>query len=74
MYFNAYCAKMAEPVNMQFVMLSQVGPENTYYTEMQRPHRKGHFGASGRLKSIVKQRILGLGKRVSCAKKWVDQS
>jgi len=28
----------------------------------------GTFGVSGQLRSILKDRILGLGKRVSCAK------
>jgi len=28
------CAKTAEPVEMQFRMLSQVGPENMYYMGM----------------------------------------
>jgi len=38
-------------------------------------HRKGTFGASGRLKSTVKHRIMGagLGKRMSEAKnRWTD--
>ena len=32
------------------------------------PRGRGTFGVSDRLKSIVKYRILGLGKRVSCVK------
>jgi len=28
------CAKMAEPIEMQFRMLSRVGPGNVYYMEM----------------------------------------
>jgi len=44
--------------------------QETYYMEMQITHRKGTFGASGRLKSTVKHRIMGagLGKRMSKAK------
>jgi len=34
---------------------------------------RGTFGVSGRLKSIVKHRILGSSTRVSCAKNvWTD--
>ena len=38
------------------------------------PAGTGTIGVSGRLKSIVKYRILGLDKRVSCAKKRVHRS
>jgi len=55
-------------------MLSLVGPGNMYYMEMQMPPREGALlGVSGRVKSIVKHRILGVGKRISCAKNgWTD--
>jgi len=57
---------------MQFGMLSRAGPGNMYYMawKCKCPHGNGHFlGVSGRLKSIVKHRTLGVCyKRVSCAK------
>jgi len=37
------CAKMAELIEMQFGMLSQVSPWNMYYIVEQTTHRKGHF-------------------------------
>jgi len=37
------------------------------------PMGRGTFGVSSQPKSIVKHRILGVGKRVSCAKTgWID--
>jgi len=51
------CAKMAELIEMRFGMLSHVGPGNIGH----RCHcRKEYFWVSGRLKSIVKRRILGI--------------
>ena len=49
-------------------MLSRMGPGNHVLDGVQMPHRKRHFGVSGGFKSIVKHRILGLGKMVSCTK------
>ena len=64
------CAKMVKPIEMQFGM----GPGNTYYMRVLVPPREGApFGASDQLTSFVKYGILGLGKRVSCAKKLVDR-
>jgi len=37
------CAKMAEPIILQFGMLSRVGSANMYYIGCRCPHRKGHF-------------------------------
>jgi len=34
---------MAEPIKMQFRMLSWVGPGNMYYMGCRRPHGKWHF-------------------------------
>jgi len=34
---------MAEPTEMQFVMLTRVGPGNMYYMGCRYPHRKEHF-------------------------------
>jgi len=52
------CAKTAEPIEMQFGMLSRVGPGNKkwYYKGMSKPLREGALlgGLSGRLKSTVK--------------------
>jgi len=45
-----------------------------YYMGCRSPREKGTFGESGSLKTLVLHRILGLGKRVSCIKKQVDQS
>jgi len=56
------CAQTGEPNEMQFVMLSWVGPGNMYYTRIQMPLQEwALFGVSGKLKSIVKYRILGVG-------------
>jgi len=37
------CAKMAELTEMQFGMLSRLGPGNVYYMGIWMPHRKKHF-------------------------------
>jgi len=55
---------MAEPIEM----LSGGSREYLLHEDVDAPMGKGTFGVSGWLKSIVKHRILGLGKRVSCAK------
>ena len=36
------------------------------------PMGRGTFGVSGRLKSILKHRIWGLGKKMTCAKTGKD--
>jgi len=38
------CAKMAEPTEMRFGMLNQMGSGDTYYMGRRCPHGKGHFG------------------------------
>jgi len=58
--------KTAEPIEMQFGLLSQVSSGNMHYMGCSVfPHGKNAFGLSGRLNSI---RFGGGGKRVSCAK------
>jgi len=59
------CAKMAQPIEMQSGMLSWVGwVQRTRITwECRCSMGRGTLGVSGRLKSIVKQRILGLSKK-----------
>jgi len=37
------CATMAEPIEMQFGMLSRMGPGNMYYMGRRCAHGKGHF-------------------------------
>ena len=58
-------AKMAEPIEMQFGMLSWVGPGNIYCMGMYRyiPTGRGTFGVSAQLKNIVNHSICGLGNR-----------
>jgi len=53
--------KMAELVEMQCGMLSWVGPGNMYYMGVDAAAGRDTFWACGRLKSIVKCRILGVG-------------
>jgi len=57
---------MAEPIEMQFGILNWVGPvsRECITRRCRCPHA---FGMSGQLKSILKHRILGVRKRVSCA-------
>ena len=55
------CAKTAEPIQMQFGLLSLVGPENMYYMGVDPYTARSSFGVSGQLKSIVKHRTLGVG-------------
>ena len=67
------CAKTAEPIEMQFGMLSRVGPGNhELYEGADAPTKRGTFGMSGRLKSIVKHGILGVGGKASCANGWTE--
>jgi len=40
---------MAEPIEMQFGMLSQVGSEKMYYIEVDAPMGRGIVGVSGQL-------------------------
>jgi len=49
-------------------MLSRVGPWNYVLFGVQLPPREEALFMSGKLKSIIKRRILGVSKRVSCAK------
>jgi len=51
---------MAEPIDMQFGMLSRVEKEKMY-GDLDGPQQKGIFGVSGRLKSNVKHRIWDMG-------------
>jgi len=63
---------MAEPIEMEFGMLIWVGPENMFHMGMYMHNFVAiahSVGVSGRLKSIVKHRIWGLGKRVRGVKK-----
>jgi len=54
------CAETAESIEMQFGMLSGVGPGNMYYMGVYMPPRgRGTCGVSGRLKITVKHRTLG---------------
>ena len=57
------CTKTAEPIEMQSGVYSQMGPGTiVLYGDVDDPHGNGHFsGLSGRLKNIVKERILGVG-------------
>ena len=48
--------------------------EHVLHANVYAPMGTGTFGVSAQLKSIVKHRILGSGKRVSCAKKRADRS
>jgi len=53
---------MAEPIEMQFGMLSRVGPgkiqEYVLHWNVDATMGRGSFGVSGQFKSIVKHRIL----------------
>jgi len=56
------CAKTAEPLEMQFGMMTCVVIGNMYYVGCRCPHRKGAvLGVSCKLKSTVRDRILGIG-------------
>jgi len=60
------CAKTAEPIEMQFGILSRVGPRNrehALHAVVDVRTARDTFGVSDRLKSMVKHRILGSGKR-----------
>jgi len=65
---------MAEPIKMQFGMLSRVGPWNMHYMWTRCTQGKeGHFCGVWPIEKHCKaQDFGGLGKRVSCAKKWMD--
>jgi len=56
------CKKTAEPIEMQFGMLSGVAPGNMYYMEIDAPTGRDAFGMSGQLKNVVQYRILRVGK------------
>jgi len=56
--------KTAEPIEMQFGMLSRVGSWNSITCGCTYPYGKRHFGRcllSSRWKSIAKHRIFGVG-------------
>jgi len=53
------CAVTAEPIEMQFGMLSQVGPGNVLHGDVDASTGGLVLGVSSRLKSIVKHRIWG---------------
>jgi len=56
------CAKTAEPIEMQFGMLSRWVQGTSITWDVDAPmHGKGTIGVSGQLKSIVKHRILRVG-------------
>jgi len=55
------CAKTAELIEMQFGARSQLHPGNMIAWGCRCPVAKGTFGMSGRLKSIVKHGIWGVG-------------
>ena len=61
------CAKIAEPIEMHFGILSWLDPGNIYvlHGNVDASTARGIFGVCGQLKSIVKHRILGLGKKVN---------
>jgi len=48
-------------MEMQFGILSEVGPGTCITWDVDAPVERGIFGVSGQLKSIVKHRILGDG-------------
>ena len=54
------CAKTADPIEMQFGMLSLVSPGNILHGDGDPPGRT-LLKMSGLLKGIVKHRILGAG-------------
>jgi len=59
------CAKTAEAIETQFGMLNGVGPGNM---RCRCPRGKEHFLGVWLIENIVRHRILGLGKMVSCGK------
>jgi len=65
---------MAVLIEMQFVMLSLLGPGNVLHGVQMSPQEGALLGVSGWFKSIVKHRILWVGKRVSCPKKRVQRT
>jgi len=55
------CAKTAEPIEIQFGMLSRMDPGNhLLHDGADAPMRWGTLAVSDPLKSIVKHRILGV--------------
>jgi len=46
------CAKTAEPIEMQFGMLSRIAPGTCITWDVDGPTGRGTFGVSGQLKSI----------------------
>jgi len=52
---------MAEPIEMQFGMLSWLGSGNMYYIGCRCPRRKRHFCGVRPIEKHCKDRILGVG-------------
>jgi len=48
------CAKTAEPVAMQFGILSRVGPGNIYYMGVDAPTGRSTFGGVGPIEKHCK--------------------
>jgi len=61
---------MAEPIEMHAIWDAELGSsgEHVLHGDKDAPMGRGIFGMSGRLQSVVKHLILGLGNTVSCAK------
>ena len=57
-------AKAAEPIEMQFGILSRVGPENHVLNRGgDAPHGKGHFWGAWLIEMHCKRRIFGVGQK-----------
>jgi len=68
--------KLADQIKIQFGMWTRVGSANMYYMGMQTPPREvALLVVSGRLETIVKHSILGVGYNVELGKKkWLNRS
>ena len=55
------CAKTAEPIKIQFGMLSRWVEEHVLHRAVDAPTGSSTQGVSGRPKRIIKNRILGAG-------------
>jgi len=63
------CAKTAEPIEMLFE--SSGSREHMLHGDVDASTARALLrGVSSQVKSIVKHRIWGLSKRVSCAENW----
>ena len=63
------CAETAEPIEMQFGMLSRVGSENMYYMGSRCPHGKRHFWSVWAIEKHCTAYDLRVDTCVSSAKK-----